>query len=151
MPRLRTLFSAALVLLLAACAGDGPTEPLVEGRMTGTLDGAPWTGQAWASLHQGSLTVGSMRDRSEQHVALEVRFTGPGRYTVQAGKGRYSETVGLDVLTYQAPATSGTLEIRTFDLSSGEITGTFELTARGERGVTRFEQGEFAARLVPTP
>lgn len=151
MPRLRFLRSAALVLLLAACTADGPTEPRVEGRMTGTLDGAAWKGGAWAVLYQGSLSVGSMRDRAEQHVVLEVPFTGPGRYNVEAGEGRYYETVGLDVLTYQAAATSGTLEVATYDPASGEITGTFTLAAAGERGATRFENGEFAARVFVAP
>jgi hypothetical protein len=151
MTRLRFLRSAALVLLLAACAGDSPTEPQVEGRMTGTLDGAPWTGGAWAVLHKGSLSVGSMRNRAEHHVILEVPFTGPGRYTVEAGKGRYYETVGLDVLTYQAAATSGTLVVDTYDPASGEITGTMELTANGPRGATTFQNGEFEARVFVAP
>lgn len=151
MTRLRILCSAALVLLLAACAGDGPTQPQVEGRMTGTLDGAPWTGGAWAVLYKGSLSVGSMRDRAEHHVTLEVPFTGPGRYTVEAGKGRYYETVGLDVLTYQAPVTTGTLVVDTYDATSGEITGTFELAASGPRGATSFQNGEFEARVFVAP
>lgn len=151
MTRLRFLRSAALVLLLAACAGDSPTEPQAEGRMTGTLNGAPWTGGAWASLYKGSLSVGSMRSRAEQHVVMEVPFTGPGRYTVQPGKGRYYETVGLDVMTYQAAATGGTLVVDTYDPASGEITGTLELTANGERGPVSFQNGDFEARVFVAP
>jgi hypothetical protein len=70
---------------------------------------------------------------------------------VEAGKGRYYETVGLDVLTYQAAATAGTLVVATYDPASGEITGTFELAAQGSRGATRFEQGEFTARVFVAP
>lgn len=151
MPRLRSLRSAALLVFLAACGNDS-TGSQPEGRMSGTLDGAPWRGVAHATLNGNTLSVGSTREGVEQHVIATITYSGPGLYVVEPGMGRYIETTGGDVLAYEAKGTSGTLEIDSYNRTLGIMKGSLKITGEGTRGVTRFDNGEFVTRvMVVTP
>ena len=118
--------------------------------MSGSLNGAAWRGEAYASVYRGEFFVGTTRDRSEHHVGASAAISGPGVYDVKPGSGRYYETLGGDAVAYAAEATGGTVEIAEYDERSGVARGTLRLAAKGSRGPAVFE-GDFLVnvRVVP--
>lgn len=141
-----------LLLVAGGCEGSA-TAPQARGEMWGMLDGDIWRGTAETDLQRDTMVIWSQRTNVRAEHSLVITFvqTAPGTYSIvterisRSAASSYWETVGGDVATYHATATSGTIQFSEFDRATGRAVGTVELTLQGPRGTSRFVRGEFDA------
>ena len=156
----RITFAAGLLGLVLVSGGcnNEPTAPAREGTLVGTLDGAAWVGDAQSDVLSDTIEIHSRRQNVAAEHWLTVRAveTSPGVFAVvtpamSANPGRYTETVGGDVLVYRAEVTAGTIAFQELDLGRGVMRGTLSLTIQGARGTSRLEEGTFEAPMWRRP
>jgi hypothetical protein len=145
---MRTLIATVLaVTLLSGC--ENPNSVGGDGRLTGTLQSAPWVGTATlgAGPDDGMVLVSRAGIGSSMKM-IGVRFDHPetpGTYPIPVGGAWYeASTTGAD--PYFATAVSGTLVITSADANS--MRGTLQITFVGP-GDEQFEftEGVFETRL----
>jgi hypothetical protein len=150
---MRRLTLAALLLLplAAACERNSTLADDRNGRLTGTLNGAPWNGDARSGTYRDTLYISSGQQASgsstERRIVVAVVPNGQGGYSVvpaanpYSGSG-YQEIVGGDVVSYSAPVTAGTVAFTEY--TATRTRGSLQLTFSGSRGVWQFS-GQFDA------
>jgi hypothetical protein len=168
MRHVQQIYSASsLVVSLALAVGcNHPTEAPTGFYFTGLLAGAPWLGDAQASLANdgtgpGTLYLLGLRPRNagqvpQETIAFHLPFAGVGVYSLTGDAVRLTALVGGDgiVSEYggQGP-TVGTVEIDSYDAVTGVITGAASFVAdvapryeyRPHGSTARFTMGRFRA------
>jgi hypothetical protein len=152
---MRRLIAALLLLIPLAAACDSPTTGSAQqaGKLTGTLNGAPWNGDAVSGVHRDTtyISSGHHGGSPERRITAAVVASGPGEYAVIPARSRgYYELVGGDVVTYSAAVTQGTVTFTENGPASTHARGSIQLTISGARGVWQFS-GQFEAPRVIYP
>jgi hypothetical protein len=139
----RILRLSILAAVLAAC--DGAAQPVLDGHLTGRLDGVAWTGQAAIvprpadGLMISSQAIGGGTTRV---ITIDLPSDQPGSYAIQPGRASFSGE-RLNPVPYTALAIVGTLVISR--VTATEIRGSVEIVFRGaDDRVFAFNDGEFA-------
>jgi hypothetical protein len=163
--RWRVLPTCALLVPLAIAAGcsdgNGPERDLV---LTGSWAGAPWVGRAEALLVGGAAvdtlylfgTRSSDTDVPQETIRVLVPFTGSGSYSLESHAVAFTVLIGGDAVSAeyggQSP-TAGTVEVDTYDATTGLIDGRLVFDAEAMTDVqpygpsARFAGGQFRARV----
>jgi hypothetical protein len=149
--KLRIPLVAVLLLVLAGCGKDrdptGPNQPggAVNGTMTATIDGTPWSATIITPGITGGISAigGSDGTRTMAFAWVEG---GTGTYQVGSSVG-FNANLTIAGGTWVANATGGTGTLVVTSRTANRIVGTFNFTmnasAGGATGTRNVTQGAF--------
>ncbi len=128
---MRFPFYRALVLMLclgvAACGDDDPTNPLagaMNGTMTATIDGAPWSAVSiQANRGSGFLTIAGS-DIEPLGIGFTIQEAGPGTYPLGP-----TEITSANVTNLSSAWTAASGQIVYTTIEANHVVGTFQFTA----------------------
>jgi hypothetical protein len=115
------------ILTLAACLGEDPFTPQINGSMTALVDGVPFTAIATQAVRSGEDVVLGGTDAAGNTIGIGFLDIGTGTYEImdpEPTNASYSS--GGQVWSANAGQGSGTIVITTLDEAS--VAGTFTLT-----------------------
>jgi Family of unknown function (DUF6252) len=131
---MRIIGTLAIVLVLAACKSDSPTEAVVGagGKLAAKVDGQAWTASAVVANYVGNV-LGVSGNDDNINISVTATITGPGTYDLTAGSAAGLITEGGEAWYAIGQGGSGSVTITSLDSRGAK--GTFSFIAGKLPGV----------------
>jgi hypothetical protein len=145
----------AIVLVLAACGKDSPSEPQLnlDGSMSARIDGSSWSAtSALAVAYSGGILAFAGSDATSTTIGIGVIPDGPGTYPIGTNQPTNANLTFGAGKSWGAASTSGSGSVTITAIDANSATGTFEFTAEpvattGATGTHVVTSGAFSVKF----